>query len=179
MSRTNVRGGQILDASVQRQDLDVTTAGQAVITKIVQGSGLSISATGADAGTGDATVSLSTSALAVSVNYVIDGAGDTITTGSKGYLEIPFAMTITGWTLMADQSGSVVVDVKKSTYSGFPTTTSICGATPPTLATAQKAQLLSLSGWTTTVSTGDVLEFVVNSVTTVQRITISLRGNIS
>jgi len=56
MAITQVRGTQVLDGSVQRTDLDVTTAGQAVIRKIVQGAGITISSTGADSGTGDVTV---------------------------------------------------------------------------------------------------------------------------
>jgi hypothetical protein len=58
MPATNVRGGQVLDHSVQRVDLDVSTVGQAVITKLIGGTGISLSATGADAGTGDVTASV-------------------------------------------------------------------------------------------------------------------------
>jgi len=57
MSATSVRGAQILDHTVQRVDLDVTTPGQAVVTKVVQGSGIILNASGADAGTGDVTIS--------------------------------------------------------------------------------------------------------------------------
>lgn len=113
----------------------------------------------------------------VSINYVIDGGGATITTGSKGYIEIPYAMTITGWVITADQSGDIVVDVKKSSYAGFPTTSSIAGSELPTLSTAQKNEDLNLTTWTTSVSAGDILEFVVNSAATVQRVTVSLVGN--
>lgn len=59
MSATQPRGTQILDHTIQRDDLDVTTAGNAVIAKAVPGQGIAITATGADAGTGDATISLS------------------------------------------------------------------------------------------------------------------------
>lgn len=106
--------------------------------------------------------------------YVIDGGGSAITTGSKGSLSIPAAYTITGWTLVADASGSAVVDVKKSTYSGFPTTSSICGADKPTLSSVQKNQNLSVSAWTTAVTAGDVLEFNVDSATTVTRLTLTI-----
>jgi hypothetical protein len=57
MAQTLIRGTQVLDGSIQRPDLDTTTAGKAVIAKIVQGSGISLSSTGADSGTGDVTVS--------------------------------------------------------------------------------------------------------------------------
>lgn len=53
MARTEVTGRQIKDSTVQRDDLDTATVGQAVVRKIVQGSGVTISSTGADSGTGD------------------------------------------------------------------------------------------------------------------------------
>lgn len=43
-------------ASVDRDDFDTTTAGKAVITKIVAGTGVTINSTGVDAGTGDVTI---------------------------------------------------------------------------------------------------------------------------
>jgi hypothetical protein len=57
MATTNIRGAQILNNTVQRQDLDTSTVGQAVVTKLLQGSGITLSSTGADSGTGDVTVS--------------------------------------------------------------------------------------------------------------------------
>lgn len=69
MPRTKVNGVQIVSdtidsdlikqGSVSRSDLNTTTVGQAVVAKIVQGTGISISSTGADAGTGDVTISAS------------------------------------------------------------------------------------------------------------------------
>jgi hypothetical protein len=58
MPATTVRGAQVRDQSIQRVDVDITTAGQALIAKAVQGSGIQLSSTGADAGTGDVTVGL-------------------------------------------------------------------------------------------------------------------------
>ena len=114
----------------------------------------------------------------VAINFIIDGGGSAITTGEKGHLEIPFAMTITGWTILADQSGSIVVDVWKDTYANFPPTVAdtIAGTELPTLASVQKNQDLTLTTWTTAVAAGDILAFNVDSITTVQRVTISLRG---
>jgi len=58
MPQTQVRGSQILNNTVQRQDLDTSTVGQAVVTKLVQGSNVTFSSTGADAGTGDVTINV-------------------------------------------------------------------------------------------------------------------------
>lgn len=58
MAKTEVRGGQVKDTSIQRSDLDTVTAGLAVVAKIIQGSGVTLSSTGADAGTGDVTINI-------------------------------------------------------------------------------------------------------------------------
>jgi hypothetical protein len=111
------------------------------------------------------------------LTFVIDGGGSTITTGVKGFLEIPFACTITRATALADQSGSIVVDVWKDTYANYPPTDadSITASAPPTISSAAKSQDATLSGWTTSVAAGDVLAFNVDSATSIQRVTISLR----
>ena len=114
----------------------------------------------------------------VAINFIIDGGGSAITTGEKGYLEIPFAMTITGWTILADQSGSIVVDVWKDIYANFPPTVAdtIAGTEKPTLASVQKNQDLTLTTWTTAITAGDILAFNVDSITTCQRVVLAIRG---
>lgn len=52
----SLTGDDIKDGSVQRKDMDVTTTGEAVITKIIAGPGITITETGADTGTGDVTI---------------------------------------------------------------------------------------------------------------------------
>lgn len=59
MAQTVIRGTQILNGSVQRADMNTGTAGQAVITKVIGGTGISLASTGMDSGTGDVTVSAS------------------------------------------------------------------------------------------------------------------------
>lgn len=112
----------------------------------------------------------------MNLTYTIDGGGNVLATGSHGYMEVPFDATIIGWVILADQSGSCVVDVKKATYSGFPTTASIAASAKPTLSTAQKNKDTTLTGWTTSLASGDLLEFVVDSVTTCTRVTVILRA---
>lgn len=121
---------------------------------------------------------LSIQSNVITITYVIDGGGSAITTGQKGHIEIPFACTITGWTILADQSGSIVIDVWKDTYANFPPTDadSIAGTELPTLSSAQKNQDLALGSWTTAVTAGDILAYNVDSVATVERITLSIRA---
>jgi hypothetical protein len=113
------------------------------------------------------------------IQYVIDGGGSTPGTGAKGQVSLPVACTVTGWVITADQSGSAVVDVLRSTYSGFPTTVSIAGSDKPTLSSAQKNEDLILSGWgSTALNAGDILQFNLNSATTVTRINVTINVTI-
>lgn len=54
MSKTQVTSREI--GFVQRNDFDIITTGQSVITKIIAGTNVTISSTGVDAGTGDVTI---------------------------------------------------------------------------------------------------------------------------
>src|SRR5690606_9777362 len=67
---------------------------------------------------------------------IIDGGGSAITTGVKADIPIEFDATITGWTLVADQAGTIQIDLWKDTLANFPPTDadSITGAAPPALA---------------------------------------------
>jgi len=111
------------------------------------------------------------------ITFIIDGGGSAITTGQKGHLEIPFACAIKRVTMLADQSGSIVVDIWKDTYANVPPTDadSITASAPPTISSAQKSQDATLTGWTTAITAGDILAFNVDSCSTITRVTISLK----
>jgi len=119
---------------------------------------------------GVTTISTSSGAAAGATGVTVDGGGSVITTGSKGYITIPFTCTITNWYLAADVSGSVVFDVKRSG-------TSIIGGggNKPTLSSQSSANA-AVSSWTSTsISTGDILEFNVDSAATITRVNLVLK----
>lgn len=109
---------------------------------------------------------------------VINGGGSALTTGAKSaYLSVPYDCTITKWRLLADVAGACVLDVWKDTYANFPPTNadSIVASAKPTIsATNQKAESSTLTGWTTSLSVGDVLEFEVESCTTITQVRLEL-----
>jgi hypothetical protein len=137
---------------------------------------LTVNAAGQLTGVTNTTIAGAAVTLVQSLGITIDGGGAVITTGVKGYLQVPFACTITGWTLLADVSGSAVVDVWKDTYANAPPVVgdTITAAAKPSISGAVKGQSATLTGWTTTVNAGDVLAFNVDSVATVTRITVQL-----
>jgi len=115
------------------------------------------------------------------LQVVIDGGGSTITTGIKGDIEVPFACTITGWTMLLDQSGSIVVDIWKDTYANYPPVVgdSITASDKPTISATTKGQDLAPTGWTTAIAAGDTLRFNVDSITTATRAVLSIRVNVT
>ncbi len=116
----------------------------------------------------------------VSVAFVIDGGGSAITTGTKGFLSVPFAGTIIDWTILSTDasvtSGSIVIDVWKDAFASYPPTVldTITASAKPTLTTSTSATSSTLTGWTTSIAAGDVFGFKVDSITSVTRITIQL-----
>ena len=97
------------------------------------------------------------------IEFVVDGGGTTIDSGSSGHKVIPFNCTITAWEIVSTASGSAVVDIKKSTYATFDTFNSIAGSEKPTLSSAIKNTDTSLSTWTTSISAGDRIQAYVDS----------------
>ena len=116
------------------------------------------------------------SGTTVSLNFIIDGGGSAITTGIKGDIVVDFACEIQSVTLLADQAGSIKVDIWKDTYANFPPDNgdTITGGAEPEIAAATKDYDATLVGWTTSISSGDILRVNVDSAATVERVTLSL-----
>lgn len=112
-----------------------------------------------------------------SLGITIDGGGGVITAGVKGYLSIPFGCTITAWDIVADQAGSISIDVCKHAGSVPNTTTDkISASAPIALSSAQLVQGGAITGWTTAVAAGDVIGFnVTGSPASVTRVTATVK----
>lgn len=125
----------------------------------------------------DAAPPLSANLRTADILWVIDGAGSVITTGIKYGPQIDFNCTILANTVLLDQSGSIVIDVWKDTYANYPPTNadSITASAKPTVSSATKSTDSTLTGWTTTITAGDILRFNVDSVSTATWALISLK----
>lgn len=107
--------------------------------------------------------------------------GGVVSTGYKGRLIVPFAGTITGWTILETSStpitGSIVVDVLLGTYANYdttPTFATIAGSEKPTITADVKGQDLTLTTWTTAVAAGDIIQLSVDSASTVEKVYVSI-----
>lgn len=113
------------------------------------------------------------------IEFVMAGVSAVIPTGVQGDLEVPFNCEIVRASLLADQVGNLVVDIWKDTYANYPPAVgdSITAAAKPTLTGVIKSQDSTLTGWTKTLSAGDVLRFNVDAVSAITRATLSLEVN--
>lgn len=119
--------------------------------------------------------SSSSSTGPVMLGGTFEGGGRLLTIPSTITLTIPYACTISSWTIVQD-SGSVTIDVRRETYANYTgTTTSIVGAgTLPFVTTGVKA-LSTPSSWTSTIlNANDIVEFIVTAATTTTKSFIGL-----
>ena len=113
----------------------------------------------------------------------IDGGGSVILSGTKDYPQIPFNGFITGVFLLADQVGSIIVDLRMCTYAQFDAgithpvvADSICAGTPPTIVNSYKSSNTVLTGWTTQLGMSNILAVVVpQQATTITRVTVCIQ----
>jgi hypothetical protein len=111
---------------------------------------------------------------AATIGTTIDGSGGTITVGQKGYVQVPYACTITSWRIIANTSGSIVIDIYKAAAPTIPVT-SITGSAKPTLTAPQQTNASStLTGWTTSIAANDIIGFNVDSATTVSWVILQI-----
>lgn len=116
MARTQVPGHQVRDGGLTRDDMNILTAGEAMITRLLAGSGVVLSETGGESGTGEVTVGLTTSAeqdrqrIDATFSTAVPGTGS-LSLGTDNLL--PF--TVCGFIIAADteihQAGLVVSKV--------------------------------------------------------------------
>jgi hypothetical protein len=115
-------------------------------------------------------------ATADALTFIVNGNGSEISTGVVGDLSVPYACTITGVRALADQVGSIVVDVWKDGIANYPPTNSdsITASAPITISSDDVSEDLVLTGWVTSISAGDILRFNVDSCSTITRCTLSI-----
>jgi len=101
MAKTQLTGRQIGDGSVQRPDLDVSTAGAAVIAKVLAGGGIGLTSTGPDAGTGDVTIGLSAKVSRLYPEQLTVTAANTLSPLSFSYIG-PFAIMFVNGVVYTD-----------------------------------------------------------------------------
>lgn len=107
-----------------------------------------------------------------------DGMGSVITVNSQTTLTMPYNMVIQSWVLLSDVTGSTVIDLWKDTYANYPPTSgdSITASAKPNISAGTKNQSSTLTGWNTTVNSGDIIRFNVDSCTGITKAQLTIIG---
>ncbi|MEN3329003.1 MAG: hypothetical protein V7638_3810 [Acidobacteriota bacterium] len=113
------------------------------------------------------------------------GDGKTVLDVSTGTVfgvtpELPWNFTITKVRIIGDNAGgSAVVNVQVATYTNYPTMTNICASAKPTLTAALKNEDATLTGWTTLLSQGMAVKFILESTSLHKKVSVELTGTLS
>ena len=106
------------------------------------------------------------------INFTVDGGGAALIGGSYPIGQISSGCTLTGWSLMADQPGSISIDLDAHSSSAPPsapfipntTTDKISASAPMALSNAQSASggAAALSTWTVARSAWDSFRLTIS-----------------
>tara|TARA_Y100000361_G_scaffold90837_1_gene80866 strand:- start:2178 stop:2882 length:705 start_codon:yes stop_codon:yes gene_type:complete len=120
-----------------------------------------------------------TADLTRTINYVVDNGSRPMTIGNKGYLTIDVTGNIQSFILLADNLGTLELDIRKCNFDDFPAGTSICGNSRPELNNEVKKSDITLTGWTKQLNAGDILQYeVINVSTSLKKFAIALKVNL-
>lgn len=184
---TSLAGKQASDATLtalaayNTNGLLAQTAADTFAGRTLTG-GVGTTVTNGNGVAGNPTVVLSANAQIKTFTVCFRG-GD-LAVGGKLRFMVPFAHTITEWTIFSDASCSVVMDVWRDSYANYPPTVAdtIITSEKPTLSTASKNQDTSLSStWSVTGAAGSFYIVNIDSLTlgSATEITLSITATLS
>jgi hypothetical protein len=93
-----------------------------------------------------------------------NASATSVQAGAKCYVRVPYAGTITSWSIVASTSCTCVIDVWKANASLPTVSNTITASAKPALSSQSTASSSTLTGWTTNVAVGDVFGFNLDSV---------------
>lgn len=115
-----------------------------------------------------------TNTLSIGAGSGTPGSGTVVPTGIVQYVQAPYSGIITGYSIIADQVGSIAVGIWKSNLAVPTSANSIVASAPPALSSSQYINSTTLTGWTTTFAIGDVFAFNVNSASGLDSFSLQL-----
>ena len=97
---------------------------------------------------------------------------------TSAWIYVPFGFDITGFVLTCQPAGEIEIDVRVSTFVGWPAGPgdSICGGNRPRLNGGDRLLDTTLTGWGTEVPAGSFITFVPVDVNGVNRARLQLIG---
>lgn len=86
-----------------------------------------------------------------------------VQSGAVSYVRVPYGGTILSWHIITNVSCSCVLDIWKANASLPTVANTITASAKPSLSSQATASSSTLTGWTTSVTAGDVFGFKLNS----------------
>jgi hypothetical protein len=120
---------------------------------------------------------LPTSIKTGSFGVTVDGVTAVVQVGTVGYVVMPYAGTITGWSITANVSGNIQFDVWRAS-GAIPTVANTIisnAAFKPKLTSTNFMTSTTLTSWTLGFAAGDVFGFYVDSASTIKNATLTIR----
>lgn len=102
------------------------------------------------------------------VSFLMDNGGSVLQSGTQGHLLVPFGGSIGQWSLLADVSGNLSVDVRRVAYTnwigstGVTSTSSIVSADKPTITASHKNTNNTVTTWSG-IAANDALIFHIDT----------------
>ena len=166
ISEINVYGIYAQTASLAVSSSFATTASYINPTFI----SASAAASGFGSGGGGG-VTVSTSSIVLT----LDGLGGTVTTGSKGYIRVPFNFTINSWSIIAVPAGTIRFDVWKANNTVPTVANTICGGNFPSASSPNTFTTSSnITSWTSGGLAGDIIGWNLVSASNASFVTFQL-----
>lgn len=128
-------------------------------------------------------VAVKTNLKTANVSGILGGSGTPIASGTKIYVTVDYNCTIQQVTCLADQTGSVALDIWECPYAQFDAGSThpvigdkITGSSPPSISSSTKYQDATLTGWNTSIAANSVLAFVATGLATnITQVSIALK----
>lgn len=123
-------------------------------------------------------VAIGAASWTATITATFNGGGAAISAGANCWCRVPVALTITKVTLLADQTGDIVIDIWVDSYANFPPTDddSITASAPPEISGGVKSEDSTLTGWDTSVAAGAVVWVNVDSCVDIEKCVLVLEG---
>ena len=146
------------------------TASFATTASYINPTFISASAAASGFGSGGG-VTVSTSSIVLT----LDGLGGTVTTGSKGYIRVPFNFTINSWSIIAVPAGTIRFDVWKANNTVPTVANTICGGNFPSASSPNTFTTSSnITSWTSGGLAGDIIGWNLVSASNASFVTFQL-----
>jgi hypothetical protein len=106
------------------------------------------------------------------VTVTFDGQGNTVAVDSTAYGVLPFAGTFTGWRLASNVSGSIVIDLWKTTFGE--TTPTVANTITPTGKPTLTNEKTATGTFSAAITANDLLACHVDSVSGLTKVVLEL-----